>query len=166
MNLSGWSLLLDGIELAIYSVAEPVIVLPSGETVYCPALGPVGHEIVYTLVERYRDDAGAPAFHSNLPDSDPVFDGQKVVVTANYSKIADIVPTTITPLQVRLALNQSGLRAQVNAYVATLSQDEQDKWEYATTIERTNATLVAGTAALGMSPAQVDQLFQTASTLL
>jgi len=71
----------------------------------------------------------------------------------------------ITPRQIRLAMTQAGIRSQVEAYVAAASQDVKDTWEFATIIERDNAIIVSGAAALGMTDAQIDDLFALASTL-
>lgn len=163
-EVSAFSQIPDFLQLDALTCVSPVEV----GAVYQINTGSEEEPIMKPLrfVEKFLDVSAQQPFHSQTGTSDPVFDGQVVIVTAQYSAAPDIVPAVITPLQVRLALNQAGLRAQVNAYVATLSQDEQDKWEYATTIERTNATLVAGTSALGMSVQQVDQLFQLAVGLL
>lgn len=76
------------------------------------------------------------------------------------------VPEAVTPLQIRMAINKMGLREQVEAYVLTLSQSEQDAWEYATIVERTNPVLVNGAIALGKTEEELDQLFILASTLI
>lgn len=75
------------------------------------------------------------------------------------------VPTYLTPNQARKALNRLGYRDAVDAYVATLSRDEQDDWEYATSIHRDNPIIAAGAAALGLSAEQVDDLFRMGATL-
>jgi hypothetical protein len=75
-----------------------------------------------------------------------------------------VVPSPVTPLQVRRALNASGLRTQVEEALAAAPQDARDAWEFATEIKRDDATLNAMAAALGMSPAQIDDLFTLAAT--
>jgi len=75
------------------------------------------------------------------------------------------VPTSVTPLQIRMAINMMGLREAVDTYVSMLTQSEKDAWEYATIIERENPILVNGTAALGKTIEDLDNLFILASTL-
>lgn len=174
LDLIGYALLANDAVVESFDSLPAQLAIHETVTICCPALGIVyvddtedpQNVIMYKLVEKYRDNSAAAAFHSFIKDSAPVFDGEKVTVVGEYSPVPDIVPSSITPLQVRLALNASNLRTQVNAYVASLPQSDQDKWEYATTIERTNPTLVSGTAALGMTVQQVDDLFRLASTLL
>jgi len=74
------------------------------------------------------------------------------------------IPQSVTPLQVRRALNQAGLRSSVEAAIAAASQDARDAWEFASVINRDNPILDSMAAALGMSSAQVDQLFVLAAS--
>ena len=72
---------------------------------------------------------------------------------------------SITPRQFRLALNATGMRANIEAYVAAGSQDMKDTWEFATTIERNDPIIAAGAAELDLTEAQIDDLFSLAATL-
>lgn len=74
------------------------------------------------------------------------------------------VPVSVSPLQCRLALNDFGIRAQVEAAVAAGSQVIKDKWEFATEIRRDDPDLNALASAIGLSSAQIDSLFQLAAT--
>lgn len=76
-----------------------------------------------------------------------------------------IVPQSVTPLQARRALRQAGIKAEVDAYVATLDEEAQEAWEYALAIERNNPIVVGAGAALGMTEQQIDDLFILAATL-
>lgn len=75
------------------------------------------------------------------------------------------VPQSVTPLQARKALRQAGLKAQVDAYVATLSEEAQEEWEYCIAVERSNGLVSNAATALGMSEQQKDDLFRLAATL-
>jgi hypothetical protein len=80
-----------------------------------------------------------------------------------------VVPLSITMRQARLALMGAGLLTTVNNAVAAMTGAEGDaariEWEFSSAVER-NKPLVAGlSAALGLSTAQVDALFITATTL-
>lgn len=72
------------------------------------------------------------------------------------------VPQSVTPLQMRLALNEIGWRDEVDAAVDKADQSVRDAWEYALEIRRDNALLAALTAAIGKTSAQVDDLFRLA----
>lgn len=69
------------------------------------------------------------------------------------------VPGEITPFQARMALDQLGLYDMIESYVATLPRQDQWAWQYANTIHRDNAIIASGAAALGLTEAQIDEIF-------
>ena len=73
-------------------------------------------------------------------------------------------PSPVTPLQIRRALNASGMRGMVEAALAAAPQDARDAWDYATEVKRDDATLNAMATALGMTSAQIDGLFTLAAS--
>lgn len=75
------------------------------------------------------------------------------------------VPQSVTPLQIRLALTQLGLRAAVDAAVLAADPGTRDAWEYALEIRRDNPLLAAFAAALGKTPEEVDEIFRIAARL-
>jgi hypothetical protein len=75
------------------------------------------------------------------------------------------VPAHVTPRQMRKALRIIGVRSVVDAYVATLTEEQQEDWEYATTIDRNNELIAMAGAGLGMTEDQVNDLFRLAATL-
>lgn len=75
------------------------------------------------------------------------------------------VPVSVTANAARKALNAAGLRQAVENAVAAASQDIKDDWEYAATIRRHSPTVMALSAALGLSDAQLDALFIHAEEL-
>jgi hypothetical protein len=76
-----------------------------------------------------------------------------------------VVPASITPLQARRALRAAGLKEAADAHIATLPEEEQEAWEYATIVERTHPAILSAAAALGMTGEQLDELFLLGSTL-
>jgi hypothetical protein len=70
----------------------------------------------------------------------------------------------VTPRQIRLALNQLGLRSAVEAYVAQADQSTMDSWEYSTQFERDHPLLLAAAEALQQPPEAIDALFTLALT--
>lgn len=79
------------------------------------------------------------------------------------------IPTSVAMRQARLALLQSGLLAQVNAAVAAMPGVEGDaariEWEFSGTVERSRPLLQSLATALGLTEAQLDELFMLAATL-
>jgi hypothetical protein len=75
------------------------------------------------------------------------------------------VPAVVTPVQARKALRARGLLDQVKAAIAVASPDVQDTWEYAREFNRGDALLQSLAAQIGLSTAQVDDLFRLAATL-
>jgi len=80
------------------------------------------------------------------------------IAAANY------VPQSVTPWQMRRALNQLGLRAMVEAAVAEGDQNVKDGWEFALEIRRDNPLLAAMAGSLGMEEADLDNLFRLAAS--
>jgi hypothetical protein len=79
--------------------------------------------------------------------------------------VAPVIIAPITPRQARLALLGAGLLDQVNASVTAAGGASLITWEYASTIERTDPLILSFGTSLGLTSAQIDALFVTASTL-
>lgn len=78
---------------------------------------------------------------------------------------APVIPQTVTQKQARLALFGAGLLDQVNAAVTAAGGAVLITWEYSDVINRNDALIIAIGASLGLTSAQIDALFVTASTL-
>lgn len=82
---------------------------------------------------------------------------------------AAAVPESVTMRQARLALLGAGLLAQVNAVVADMPGAEGDavriEWEFSSTVERNRPLVLSLIAALGLTDAQLDDLFRQAAAL-
>lgn len=72
---------------------------------------------------------------------------------------------SVSPFQLRLALNTLNLRDAVETLVAASSQEIKDGWEYATEFKRDNAFLLSIQPELGMTDEQIDEVFLLAATL-
>lgn len=72
-----------------------------------------------------------------------------------------VVPASVTRYQARVALANSGLLDQVNAYFDALADSDTGKmaWLEAPTVERNSPALIAAAHALGLTDEQIDQLF-------
>lgn len=86
-------------------------------------------------------------------------------INAAIASYHPVLSITVSPRQIRIALNQLELRDTVEAFVKTASRDVQDIWEFSTQIDRDDATLNQLYPSLGLTPDQVDQIFILAATL-
>lgn len=77
------------------------------------------------------------------------------------------VPESVTPWQMRKALNASGRRSLVDALLANpqTPSDVIDGWEVASEWRRTDPVLLAMAQQLGITEQQLDNLFRLAATL-
>ncbi len=80
------------------------------------------------------------------------------------------VPQSVTMRQARLALLGAGLLDDVDAAIAAIPDPVQRKaaqieWEYAAIVERNSALIQQLAPALGMTEAQMDELFVVAARL-
>ncbi|MFG1383254.1 hypothetical protein [Xanthobacter versatilis] len=69
------------------------------------------------------------------------------------------------PLQLRKALRAVGAKAAFEAYVANLPEEQREEWEFALRFPRDHALLNDGWAAIGRTPAALDDLFALGATL-
>lgn len=72
---------------------------------------------------------------------------------------------TVSPWQIRKALNQMGLRAAVESAVASGPQDIKDGWEFASKFVENDPFVVLLGNALGVTSAELHQIFELAKTL-
>lgn len=122
-----------------------------------------------------RVDGGDPMPYTFVDvDDAPVAQAIKATMASTQFTIAEYVPpappapvpvTVVSPRQIRLALNQMGLRSAVEAYVAAQGQDVQDSWAFTTAFSRTHPLLLGAAAALGKTDADIDALFTLAASL-
>lgn len=79
------------------------------------------------------------------------------------------VPQSVTMRQARLALHAAGLLSSVDTAIASMQEPAKTaaaiEWEYASAVERNAGLVPAMAAALGMSEADIDDLFIAAATL-
>jgi hypothetical protein len=73
----------------------------------------------------------------------------------------------LSRLQFRLGINAAGAqkRADLNAYIDTLTQDEQDRWLYEDAYARLSPLVLGIQTALGFSDAQLDTFFRNSALL-
>lgn len=92
-------------------------------------------------------------------------DGQPTIPTQN----TPAPPAVVTMRQARLALLSMGLLAAVDPVIAALPSPQREaaqiEWEFAATVERDSDLLTGVSQAIGLTAAQLDQLFTLAATL-
>jgi hypothetical protein len=71
----------------------------------------------------------------------------------------------VTPRQARLALLDAGLLPQINMMIRGADEVTQITWDYATVISREDPLIASIGSALSLTDAQIDALFDRASTL-
>ena len=78
------------------------------------------------------------------------------------------VPESVPAHHIRRALSAAGLRAQVEGAIAALpdGHEMRDDWEYAPTIRRDSRGVETLRSALGLTPAQVDDVFRAAGGMV
>ena len=91
-------------------------------------------------------------------------DGPVMRVFTGNDLPVDPVPE-VDDLQIRLALNQMGLRDAVESYVAAADQNVKDWWAKARRFVITNPMVLDAAAALGVPYEQLVALFRLAATL-
>lgn len=98
---------------------------------------------------------------------------QKELIRNDFNGITNVTQTSVqavTPRQMRIALVMSGISlSTIDSIIDALPEPNRSvtriTWEYSVEFQRSNPLLIAMAPALGLSTAQVDSLFQLASTL-
>jgi hypothetical protein len=75
------------------------------------------------------------------------------------------VPKAVTPRQARLALLGAGLLDAVESAIEAGSAADRITWEYAVDVRRDYPMIANLGTSLGLTSAQIDDLFRTAATL-
>lgn len=115
------------------------------------------------IASRTHEDG---AFESRLISAIPE---DELIAALPADPVIPLIPPSITMRQARLALLQSGLLTTVNAAVAAMPGVEGDaariEWEFSGSVERNRPLVQSLAVALGLTKAQLDELFTLAATL-
>jgi hypothetical protein len=136
----------------------------------------VGLEYVWAQESQYP--TAMPSFFGVCPDDSATqVDGVLgVLVEADYlnfqadeMRARDKTPKTVTMRQARLQLLAGGYLATVTEAIAGMTGEAGDaariEWEYATEVKREQPLTQALMAVLGLTDAQMDELFVAAAAL-
>lgn len=83
---------------------------------------------------------------------------------APYVAPVPVIPTVVTMVQARLALNQLNLLEPVEIAISTLPRAAQIEWEFRATVQRDSGLVQALAAGLQLSEQILDALFTLAAT--
>lgn len=126
----------------------------------------IGKTVTARSIEPDWELAEGETFKVEVWEPGMIWDGATVRHPTEEELPALAPPITVSPWQLRKALNQLGLRAQVEQAVADVGdQNLKDGWEFATQFVRTDPFVVSMGQALGKTDADIDALFALAATL-
>lgn len=81
-----------------------------------------------------------------------------------YTPAPTPIPQSVTRAQAKLALNAAGLLSGAEAAIANAGTEAQIYWADALVFERDHPLIASIGGALGLSEAQIDDLFRDAAT--
>jgi len=150
--------------------AHPQVSMPKELTE--ALIAELGYEVIYTTERPVADvvEELPPAYNETTQRweqqwSSRAFTEQEIADNLAAKREGMIV----TPRQARLALLGAGKLADIETAIAALDNPTktavQIEWEYARTIERTSAWVIAMTQALNMTEEEIDTLFEIATQL-
>ena len=76
-----------------------------------------------------------------------------------------IVPQSVTPAQAKIALSRAGKLAAVEAAVSAAGGETKIWWDEALSFDRSSPVIAALGGAIGLTSADIDALFVTASKI-
>lgn len=129
-------------------------------------MGPPDKDGSFFLRETYVLSDGSAQYidTTHMPEgTDPQAVVNARIPTLN-AQLA-IVPSPVLQSQARAAIYAAGLKAAVEAAVAAADSSTQALWYTAAYIDRDNPLVIALGAQLGLTSAQIDDLFRVAATL-
>jgi hypothetical protein len=121
--------------------------------------------IINDMIVRIADNAGIPADPANTDYQQYLQWLSEGNTPEPYVPPPPPIPATVTRFQALAVLAAGGYLDAVRTYIATLDQNNVQRlaWENATDWERSSPTLNALATMLGLTDAQVDELFIAAA---
>lgn len=117
----------------------------------------------------------APQAVGENEDGEPIYAEHEWLVEDDPEVVAFLAPTpslpALTARQFRLGLLDAGMaQAQVDAVIAQIEDEAsriraQIEWEYASQFQRAHPLVTTLSAALGLTPEQVDEMWASAAQL-
>lgn len=169
MQLTGYSLVRDGVELQTFSAMPNPIKLENGDDVFGASSGETFSD-GSRLLPVMRDDNPPGPWHKRLREERQV-ETDQVVVTVVYSDEPDLdaqrAQMSVTPFQAKAALFNAGLLDDVETLIAAAETSTLTKLAWANAVEwrRTSPMLSELSASLNMTDEQLDALFIAAAAI-
>lgn len=122
------------------------------------------------IVEATYNEDGEKLTERHLSDGVPTLEQYMEFFTPNDEGVAfakkQSVPTVVSMRQARLALLEADLLSTIETAIQNgLDEAMKIEWEYATEVRRDWESLIAMATSLGMTDADLDNLFILAGTL-
>lgn len=162
MQHIGFSLVRDGTEVGRFGGVPDPYLLDNGDAVH--GLAPLVPFADGVFMPCYQADVTQPEWCSKTGELVSVSDTQ-VTVTPTYASEPDVAPPIVSMRQARLALLAIEKLDDVAAAVSASDRQTQITWEFATEVHRDHPFIAALAAAVGLSEADIDNLFRAASKL-
>jgi hypothetical protein len=131
-----------------------------------------GYELIQQKEKPVGDvvTEGTPVFNEETQQWEQAWDVRDFTEEEIAQNLADRrVAMIVSPRQARLALLNAGLLSNIETAITSLEEPTksavQIEWEYAVSIERNSSWVIAMTESLGMTPEDVDDLFEIAKEL-
>jgi hypothetical protein len=118
-----------------------------------------------TVVIRYNDNGTTDSFGPGSMEWSDYLAWVAAGNTPDPYLAPVVVPFNVTPFQAKAALLAAGLLPAVEAAIAAASPIAQLAWTDATGFTRDSPTIAALSAQLGLTSAQVDDLFIAAASI-
>ena len=116
----------------------------------------------FNVEQVMKEDGTVMYQYEQLRFAPPISD--EAIEKAVVKRIDELKVKVITPLQAKLQLHKLGMLDEVEAMVAN-DTEVRLYWEYALVIERNHPVLQSVVQQLGLTDAQVDEMFAAASKL-
>lgn len=114
-------------------------------------------------IETTREAADAGGYEMIIVDPDA--GGYRCYMPGERTETVTDPAIVVTPLQLRKALNATGLRGAVDSALAAAPVEFRDAWECSTTFHEDHPIVIAMTEAIGKTDADRLAIFALAATL-
>lgn len=138
---------------------------------YSDAPNPLGFPAQYPSEVRQVDNSvtiESPWVEMTQAQFDSLHE-QYMEQVQEIARLKESVPQEVLLYQFRTAITMAGLKSAVEALIESLPDPPKtvvrEKWEYGNTVRRYHPQTIQLATAIGLSSAQIDDIFRTAATI-
>jgi response regulator RpfG family c-di-GMP phosphodiesterase len=138
---------------------------------YSDAPNPLGFPAQYPSEVRQVDDSvtiESPWVEMTQDQIDSLHE-QYMEQVQEIARLNESVPQEVLLYQFRTAVTMAGLKSAIEALIESLPDPTKtvvhEKWEYGNTVKRYHPQTIQLATAMGISSAQIDDIFRTAATI-